>query len=354
MKLTKSSEAFRDDEGNRTLSPFDRQWKELLEHDHLVLRENTLVKEALTDEKLYSEKILEITQQLGTSVAQSDQARLLALLIELDVRDTTRIGESLFDTLRYDLETKAQGDFEFVKGERNLAMALLQLINESPDFLNFISQTCDEQEGLGLATPFDYRRLTLQNRKELEEMEVDDWVAYFHGLKNHDMRGLLEIGRSFASTKEKRYSDEEEGIIQSRVGDQSQSLLDIGGSIGVSATYLAKLLSIPEVTVTDYRSREELERCFYGSFQPQEDIKYILGEQGDIVLHTPDSKQYDLVTVNNVLVHIRNKEAAVNNILSRLGDDGYLVISGGYNTNPPRKGFWFFQIDKEGLVLLNQ
>lgn len=74
--------------------------------------------------------------------------------------------------------------------------------------------------------------------------------------------------------------------------------------------HTANLLSIPltMVTVTDYRTSQELQQCFYGGFTQQEGVEYILGEQGDITKHSPNNKTYDLVTANNVLVHIINKK----------------------------------------------
>jgi len=315
----------------------------VMTNGHGVLRENAnLLKSALMKQNTFNEFIVGIEQRLVKASLIDEQARLLAILFEVNVQDTTRIGESLVETLRHDLETKASGEFEFIAGDKNLATALLNLLNEDGEVTNLIEELCAAQTQAGVATPFDYRRLTLGFDGAFDEAEVADWIEYFQETPVESLKGFVEIGRSFASTRPARYSKEQEEILGECLSAR-RNLLDIGGSIGVSARHMMDRFRIPRATVTDIRTEGELQDAFYGELKKDSQIDYILGEQGDIVTRSPDEKEYDLVTANNVLVHVIEKEKALNNIIPRVADGGLLVVSDGYNANPPRISFWIFQ-----------
>ena len=328
-------------------NPSGRTKKEkslMLKSGHRVLRENTTVfKNALMSQSIFNSFIVEITHRLPKSLSPTNQARLLATLFEVNVRDTTRIGEPLFETLKYDLRSKASGEFEFIPGDKSLAQALLQLINQEGGVTKLLQDLCEAQTRAGIATPFDYRRLTVGFTGEFAKARVQNWIDYFQNVSPNELRNHIEIGRSFASTKAQRYSSKEEELL-CRCLKRPRNLLDIGGSTGINAQHIMNQFDICTATVTDIRTEEELKETFYGRFEKSPQIKYILGDRGDIVRSTPDNEKYDLVTVNNVLIHIVDKEAALNNILPRLDSNGILVIKDGYNANPPRIGFWIFQV----------
>ncbi len=326
----------------------------VLEKGHTYLLENSssfkldLIKKSFRDtfEKQLIRK-LEIENNLNS------QSRLLAILEEINVSDPTRIGEPLIATLIHDLKTKAYDDFEFVKGDKNLSLCLLNLIVNDDRISSFIKKLCVDQQKSGIATPFDYRRLTLGFKGRFETATVEEWSTYFSRRSLEQLESYLEIGKSFSSTKPQRYDDKEEEFLVRNIKG-IQKLLDIGGSIGVNALHLKELLGIKEVIVTDSRSKKDLKKSFYGKFIPDQTIKYILGNQGNIVYKTPSADMFDLITVNNVLVHIREKEIAIANILPRLNQGGYLIISGGYNANSPSDNFKLFQKSDRGIDLLKR
>lgn len=257
--------------------------------------------------------------------------------------------------MKHDLQTKAEGSFEFKPGDKNLAVALLQILEtDGLPSADLIRTLCSEQTQAGIATPFDYRRLTTKFKIDWTVATVEDWVDFFTTHDPEELRESVEVGLSFSSTKAQRYTDEEEVWIKEVLQGKCANLLDVGGSIGVSSKHLMELLAIDSACVTDYRTEEQLEACFYGGFEKQEGISYVLGEAGDITKNSPNSEQYDLVTVNNVLVHIRDKEKALQNILPRVAEGGYLLLTGGYNTNPSRKGFWLFKKENEKFGLINR
>ncbi len=326
--------------------------RQVLQNGHKALLENAVnFKQDLmkpNSYELFKERLL---TDLQSCADIAERARLLAILEEINVRDTSRIGESLIETLQYDLQTKAQGEFEFKKGDRNLAQAMLQLIGEGGNTAELISTLCEEQRQGGIATPFDYRRLTLGYEGSFETATPEQWLQYFRSNSIEQLRKHVEIGRSFASTKPQRYEEEEYAYLADRLRGKVRTLLDIGGSTGISAEYLMRFLKIPHTVVTDMRTEEELQASFYGNFKRNPNILYILGREGNITQATPTDETFDLVTVNNVLVHIRDKEVALSNILPRINPGGRLIISGGYNTNPPRIGLKVFKAEANGLSL---
>lgn len=326
--------------------------EKVLHEGHKVLLDNTIIfKEFLMNPNSYKMFNQQLLEGLETSSDVSEQVRLLAVLEELNVRDTTRIGEPLIDTLKHDLQTKAEGKFEFKKGDRNLALAMLELLEEDGQIAGLISRLCEEQVESGMATPFDYRRLTLGYDGSFETATPEQWLRYFHHHTSTELSKYVEVGRSFASTRPQRYEEEEYDYLSEKLRGKVGKLLDIGGSTGVSANHLMSHLEIPEAMVSDARTEEELQASFYGKFKRQSNIKYVLGREGNITRTTPTDETFDLVTVNNVLVHIRDKETALSNILPRVNEGGHLIVSGGYNTNPPRSSLKIFKSDASGLKL---
>jgi len=309
----------------------------------------------LMDLNVYVNEINNLVHELSSATEANNIARIMALLIELDVNDPSRIGEPLIETLLHDLRTKAEGTFEFKKGDKNLATALLQILKlNDHSTTQLIRDLCNEQSDAGIATPFDYRRLTTSFDKEWESATVDDWLDFFNNNSAEELREGVEVGLSFSSTKPQRYSDEKETWLASLLRGKCNNLLDIGGSIGVSSRHLMELLDINTACVTDCRTEEQLEACFYGGFEKQKDIVYVLGKAGDITKQTPDNEKYDLVTVNNVLVHIKDKEEAIKHIIPCINEGGQVLITGGDNTNPPRNGFWLFKKENGSFSLIDE
>lgn len=332
------------------------QRKKVHQQGHILLLSNARdYKNYLLSDDAYTKEIEGLLNDLSEVADTDDQARILALLVELDVADPSRIGEPLIDTLKYDLKTKAEGSFEFKPGDKNLAIALLQVLEtEDHPASELIETLCREQSEAGIATPFDYRRLTTKFDIDWTTATIEDWLNFFETHSPEELRASVEVGLSFSSTKAQRYSDENEGWLSKLLNGKCANLLDVGGSIGVSSKHLMELLAIDSACVTDYRTEEQLKACFYGEFEKQEGISYVLGEAGDITKNTPNTEQFDLVTVNNVLVHIRDKERALQNILPRVSEGGYLLLTGGYNTNPSRKGFWLFKKENQKFNLVSQ
>lgn len=335
----------------------DQEKKRILEVGHELLRTNaTELKQWLMDERNYDMFISDIEKKLESATTIEQQSRYLALILELNVQDVTRIGEPLIVSLQHDLQIKANGVFEFIPGDRNVARALLSLLSSDKSIQDVLTVLCENQSDRGVATPFDYRRLTILFKNEFSKTTEEEWKHYFINLFQNasieDLLGMVEVGRSFASTKQNRYTEEQEELIKGSVNNP-KNLLDIGGSIGVSAEYLMRVLNISEGTVTDSRSEEELRRVFYGSFEKKSGLVYVLGEAGDITKKTPDNNQYDVVTVNNVLVHVLAKEIALQNILPRIRDGGLLVMLDGFSGNLPRKVFTAIRVSGGRIQILS-
>ncbi|MFZ1720921.1 MAG: class I SAM-dependent methyltransferase [Microgenomates group bacterium] len=325
---------------NFPLHVSEQRDKVLLQGHGLLLSNAKDYKNYLLDNNVYIKEIADILNKLSETTNVADQSRLLALIVELDVADPSRIGESLIDTLKYDLKTKAEGSFEFKPGDKNLAIALLKLLEtEDHPVAELINDLCREQSEAGIATPFDYRRLTAKFDIDWVAATVEEWVDFFTTHTPEELRESVEVGLSFSSTKAQRYSDEDETWLAVQLKGKCANLLDVGGSIGVSSKHLMDLLAIDNACVTDYRTEEQLEACFYGGFEKQEGISYVLGDEGDITRNSPNTEEYDLVTVNNVLVHIRDKEKALQNILPRVAEGGHLLLTADIIPILPEKVF---------------
>lgn len=323
----------------------------LLHGHHALLTNSNDYKSYLLDEEAYSKEITLLLQYLSEATSASEQAKFLAILIELDVADPTRIGEPLINSLIHDLQIKANGEFKFLPGDKNLAAALLQILDiDDHPIAELIRTLCVEHGKAGLVTPFDYRGLAAMFRGDWTSTTVQEWIDFFSGCSLSELRAGVDIGLSFSSTRAQRLSDQKEIFIRNMLKGKIASLLDIGGSIGVNSKHLMELLGIESACVTDYRTEEQLKRCFYGGFEKQVGVSYVLGEAGDITKGTPNNELYDLVTINNVLVHIREKELAILNILPRVADGGYLLLAGGYNGNYPKRGFWLFMKENGQLI----
>jgi 2-polyprenyl-3-methyl-5-hydroxy-6-metoxy-1,4-benzoquinol methylase len=327
----------------------------LLKNDYTRIRKSQIFKEYLLDSQNYNTFITEVVGLLENSTSLHEISRYLSILLEVDVRDVIRIGESTLDSLIFDLKTKATGEFEFVEGDRNLAIALLSII-EDTKYRGIIQQLLEHQIQYGIATPFDYRRLLSDSKWELKKLSVTEIISFlkklFENNKLEYLLQLVEVGFTFGSTKIKRYTDEEEKFLEKYILN-APNILDIGGSTGISTNYLMQRFNIPIGTVSDVRTERNFETLKYSKFSKYPNIDYVLGEKGNIVKCRPNHRKYKVITVNNVLVHVVDIEKAIINIINSLDEDAILIIQDGYNSNPPRKEFRVLKWKKGEITQLN-